>query len=306
MNLTPFAFIIFFYSIIATYLLEEKLSNVLIFQNNMSANENRTKILSESFSPARDSILSHLDLESMLASIKAFPEWTEGISSSKIFKEKVANTTLIDSCGETGRRLTSEYLINHGADVNIKTKMGSALHLTVMGDDTETCQKLVSAGANVNTTDNSESTPLHLAAFYKKLELSHILISGGADLNLQNFNGRTPLHWAVFSSDLEFVQLFISAGSDLNIQDKKGQTPLHHLLKIHGGDHSRHKAVVDLLIQHGADLTLKDSSGYTPLETHKLEIQRGADGFLKLKDSSGDTPLDTPKNCLTCQEKYIK
>ena len=277
MNLTPFAFIIFFYSIIATYLLEEKLSNVLIFQNNMSANENRTKILSESFSPARDSILSHLDLESMLASIKAFPEWTEGISSSKIFKEKVANTTLIDSCGETGRRLTSEYLINHGADVNIKTKMGSALHLTVMGDDTETCQKLVSAGANVNITDNMGSTPLHMTGFYQKLELAQILISGGADPNFQTDYGRTPLHWAVWGdgASLELVHLFISAGADVNIQDKKGQTPLHHMLENHNSTHhSKHKAMVDLLTQHGADL--------------------------KLKNSSGDTPL---KNCRTCQEK---
>ena len=274
----------------------------------MSAYEYLTKMFSGGYSPVRNSILSHLDLESMLASIKAFPEWTEGISSSKIFQKKVDNTTLIDSCTlRTGGRLTSEYLINQGADVNIidtRNPKWSALHYTVLGEDTETCQKLVSAGADVNTTDNSDCTPLHLAAYYKRLELSQILISGGADLNLQNFNGRTPLHWAVFSSDLEFVQLFISAGSDLNIQDKKGETPLHHLMKIHGGDHSRHKAVVDLLIQHGADLTLKDSSGYTPLETHKLEIRHRAD--LKLKDSSGDTPLDTPKNCLTCQEKYIK
>ena len=269
----------------------------------------RDSMLNNCYTPVRDSILIHLDLESMLACTKAYPEWKQGILSSKIFHEKVAKTTLLDSCGDTGRRLTSEYLINQGADVNIidtRNPKWSALHYTVLGEDTETCQKLVSAGADVNTTDNSDCTPLHLAAYYKRLELSQILISGGADLNLQNFNGRTPLHWAVFSSDLEFVQLFISAGSDLNIQDKKGQTPLHHLLKIHRGDHSRHKAVVDLLIQHGADLTLKDSSGYTPLETHKVEIQRGADGFLKLKDSSGDTPQETPKNCLTCQEKYIK
>jgi len=245
----------------------------------------RDSMLSNCYTPVRDSILIHLDLESMLACTKAYPEWKQGILSSKRFQDKVAKTTLLDSCGETGRRLTSEYLINQGADVNIidtRNPKWSALHYTVLGDDTETCQKLVSAGANVNTTDNSESTPLHLAAFYKKLELSQILISGGADLNLQNFNGRTPLYWAVSCSHLavtqhlEFVQLFILAGADVNIQDKKGQTPLHNLLKIHGGDHSRHKAMADLLIQHGADL--------------------------KLKDSSGDTPL---KSCLTCQEKYI-
>jgi len=246
----------------------------------MSANEYLTKMLSDAYSPVRNSILSHLDLESMLASIKAFPEWTEGISSSKIFQERVDNTTLIDSCTlKTGGRLTSEYLINQGADVNIINKAvphWSALHYTVLMDDAETCQMLVSAGANVNITDNSESTPLHIAGFDKNLELCQILISGGADLNFKDFKGKAPLHWAALANDVGFVQLFISAGADVNIQDQKGRTPLHHVTEIRGGDHSLHKAMVDLLIQHGADP--------------------------KLKDTSGDTPI---KNCRICQEKYI-
>ena len=135
----------------------------------------------------------------------------------------------------------------------------SALHLTVLKDLPETCQILVSAGANVNTTTISGNTPLLIAACHKKLEISRILISGGANPNIMNWIGMTPLHWAVSSNDLEIVRLLISAGAGLNIQNIKGETPLHHcdvtirqwwgtsINRFYGWDHLEHKAIVDLL-----------------------------------------------------------
>jgi len=261
----------------------------------MSANEehSRRAILSDSYSPARDSILSHLDLESMVACIKAWPEWTQGISSSKIFQEKLANTTLIDTCQKPGCKLTTEYLIEQGADVNMKDTLSprwSALHLAVMKDLPETCQILVSAGADVNTTANQGNTPLLIAAHHKKLEICRILILGGANPNIMNFIGMTPLHWAISSNGLKIVRLLISAGAGLNIQNSKGETPLHHcdvtirqcwgtsINRFYGWDHSKHKAIVDLLTRNGADLKIKDSSGKTPLndcsECHKKFVKK--------------------------------
>ena len=80
-------------------------------QNKMSSEEERLRdsipgatdsysfLLTDSFSPIRDTILSHLDLESMLACTKAYPDWKRGILSSNFFRKKVANKTLIDTCG---------------------------------------------------------------------------------------------------------------------------------------------------------------------------------------------------------------
>jgi len=254
----------------------------------MSANEehSRRAILSDSYSPARDSILGHLDLESMVACIKAWPEWTQGISSSKIFQEKLANTSLIDTCQKPGCKLTTEYLIEQGADVNMKDTLSprwSALHLAVMKDLPETCQILVSAGADVNTTANIGNTPLLIAAYHKKQELSRILISGGANPNIQNFMGMTALHWAARGNDLKTVQLLISAGAGLNIQNSKGESPLHLFMeyeshwemkasvncyprRLYPTKISKHEAMMDLLIKNGVDLKLKDSSGKTPLD----------------------------------------
>ena len=100
----------------------------------------------------------------------------------------------------------SEYLIQQGADVNIKHPLDpkwSALIQTVLDNAIETCQLLVSAGADVNAIHHSDDTPLHLAAFQLDcFKLSQILISGGANPNAKSIQGLTPLHWAVRSNDL--------------------------------------------------------------------------------------------------------
>ena len=103
----------------------------------------------------------------------------------------------------------SEYLIQQGADVNIKDPLDpgwSALIQAVFDNAIETCQLLVSAGADVNAIHYRDDTPLHLAAssFYKKdtFKLSQILISGGANPNAKSIQGLTPLHWAVRGNDL--------------------------------------------------------------------------------------------------------
>ena len=91
--------------------------------------------------------------------------------------------------------------------MNIKDPLDpkwSALIQTVFENAIETCQLLVSAGADVNAIHYSDDTPLHLAAFYKKdsFKLSQILISGGANPNAKSIQGLTPLHWAVRGNEL--------------------------------------------------------------------------------------------------------
>ena len=65
----------------------------------LGASDSYSFLITDSFSPIRDTILSHLDLESMLACTKAYPDCERGILSSKFFRKKVANKTLIDTCG---------------------------------------------------------------------------------------------------------------------------------------------------------------------------------------------------------------
>ena len=206
--------------------------------------------------------------------------------------------------------------------MNIKDHSGrSALHHTVSGGFTETCQMLVSAGADVNIRDNSESTPLHLALARKqknkKLEICQILISGGADLNAKVKNSpyyppdkEAPLHLAVlavidYGSGLEFVRLLVAAGADVNITDSSflDLTPLHLAFWPMPGNLYSYKKQLELcriLISGGADLNAQGKHGGTPLhwavwvkcwsvELVQLFISAGAD--LNIQNKSGQTHL---------------
>jgi ankyrin repeat protein len=52
---------------------------------------------------------------------------------------------------------------------------------------------LISAGANVNATDNEDDTPLLLACKKGMLEMATMLKDAGAAINVANEGGDTPL-----------------------------------------------------------------------------------------------------------------
>ena len=54
-------------------------------------------------------------------------------------------------------------------------------------------QSLISAGANVNTTDKHGNSPLHLASLNGNEQFVNILIQDGADVNSVNNDGHTKV-----------------------------------------------------------------------------------------------------------------
>lgn len=55
---------------------------------------------------------------------------------------------------------------------------------------------LLDRGSDINTVDESESTPLHLAAEEDKLNIVQLLLDHGADINATDEFKSTPLHLA--------------------------------------------------------------------------------------------------------------
>ena len=81
---------------------------------------------------------------------------------------------------------------------------------------------LVSAGANINASDNN-GTPLHQAAAHHNVEMVQYLVSQGANVNARNRVDRTPLH---DTQAVEIAKILVSNGADVNAKDKSGLTPL--------------------------------------------------------------------------------
>ena len=86
---------------------------------------------------------------------------------------------------------------------------------------------LISAGANLNATDNQDDTPLLLACKKGMLEMATMLKDAGAAINVANEEGDTPLLAAVAAGNLELVKLLVRAGANLAARNKEGNSCLH-------------------------------------------------------------------------------
>jgi ankyrin repeat protein len=68
-------------------------------------------------------------------------------------------------------------------------------------------------GAEVNSTDFSEATPLLHAASLGYEEIVRILLTHGANPNVQDNTGETPLSSAKRSGNQQIVEMLIGAGA---------------------------------------------------------------------------------------------
>jgi len=203
----------------------------------------------------------------------------------EVVKEHLAAGTDVNAKGDqTGRtplhlavefrvhKEIVELLIAEGADVNAKTNDGwtpldladdketadllrkhggkstayDSIDLAAQLGNIKAVKKHLADGADVNTQNESGTTPLGWAGYYGYKELVELLIAEGADVNA-NSNGTTPLNNAVSTDRLEVTALLIEKGADVNAKYEDGGTPLDRaisagqteLLRKHGGKRGR-------------------------------------------------------------------
>ncbi len=132
----------------------------------------------------------------------------------------------------------------------------------VNASDIDKIQRLLAAGADVNSTDNNGSTPLIEAVSQNNTELLRLLLAvPGIDVNKTNQTGYTPLCYATFSGHSECVRLLLTApGIDANKAEKNGWSPLYWA--IH---YCNTECVRLLLTAPGIDVNQTDKLGETPL-----------------------------------------
>ena len=120
---------------------------------------------------------------------------------------------------------SAELLIEAGIDVNHKLQSEGRTPLMIvaaMGHH-NLMQKLVTAGASVNTADRSGRTALHYSTSNGRTEL---LINKGANVNIKDYDGCTPLHLIAQEGNVDSSLSLIAEGADVNAKCKKGETPL--------------------------------------------------------------------------------
>uniref|UniRef100_A0A7I4YIE9 Sex-determining protein fem-1 n=1 Tax=Haemonchus contortus TaxID=6289 RepID=A0A7I4YIE9_HAECO len=174
------------------------------------------------------------------------------------------------------------YLLAKGADPNVvgtvsfdgETIYGApALWAASAAGKFEVVRLLVEeAGANINQTTNTSSTPLRGACYDGHLEIVKYLVEHGADIEVANQHGHTSLMIAAYRQKVEVVRYLISCGADVNRSSKKGNTAMHDAVEGENAD------VCALLLEAGARL-VPDEFGVCPL---MCAVMIGADWILPM------------------------
>ena len=93
-------------------------------------------------------------------------------------------------------------------------------------NNTDTLQRLLANGVNVNCSDGQQRTALHFGASKGYSEVVNTLLQYGADPNAKDILGNTALHLAACTNHIEVVTLLLRAGTDVTTLDNSGRTPI--------------------------------------------------------------------------------
>ena len=152
---------------------------------------------------------------------------------------------------------TLKRCLDEGVDPNISADEPILFRAIHHGDLTS-FRLLIAKGADVNKTDEANSTALMIACRHGHIQIVQELISLGADVNRAKKSGQTALHITAKSgtrTSPEVVKLLIDMNANVNQADRFGYTPLMEATKVQNLD------MIRLLIGAGADKNAVASTG---------------------------------------------
>lgn len=218
------------------------------------------------------------------------------------FKTVSTDPVLLSAIKERQWELVN-YLLDHGANVNIRDKYGlTSLHYLIsQGEFDKVYDLILNRNADITAEDGLSDTPLAYAVTIGNLELAKWLVQHEAvssnsfeqfqlirvlrqaidyghfdflqwliekkqiDINSVNEYGLTMLHFAAAGGKLKIVQWLLEQGANINCVTNDNVTPLHFAAK------NNKIEIVQYLVNNGATIDIKDKNGKTPRESTKDE-----------------------------------
>ena len=147
-------------------------------------------------------------------------------------------------------------------------EMNTEIQNAFIADDFDKMKVLLKKGANVNSVDCRDGSPILLRAVVKNdTGMIEFLISRGVNVDKMGPKGMTPLHCAAEKNFLESARLLLEAGADFRIESNNGAMPLAYAVAYAFGHQEEGRIdVAKLLISHGAKKEDKNSKGRSLLD----------------------------------------
>jgi len=160
-------------------------------------------------------------------------------------------STLIEAV-KSGNRAAVRTLLTPAAVNRAEADGMTALHWAVRGDDLDTVQQLIKAGAKVSAANRYGITPLSLAATNGHAAITRALLKAGANPNAAGPDGETVLMTAARAGSADVVSALLERGANVNATETwQGQTALMWAAA------ENHGAVIKALAGRGADLNAR-------------------------------------------------
>ncbi|KAL1640284.1 hypothetical protein SLS58_007100 [Diplodia intermedia] len=187
------------------------------------------------------------------------------------------------------------YLLDNGADVNVRTPQTAPIYDVCYTGDVEILRLLIERGVELNISVGNGWTPLHAA--YQNAELVRVLLDAGAEIDkIHKESGVSALFLAALGDHEKTVRVMLQYNADINLRSHPvayhqmdGYTALSSAVLSDRVDNAR------LLLEAGADLDIKHDDGTFILQDVKgEEMMRTVMEFrpdLTLEDEQGRTVL---------------
>ena len=182
-------------------------------------------------------------------------------------QDDLTNSTPLHFAVELDRIKWMRWLLKQ-PDTNVNARDGAGrtpLHVACLRGCYELVEALIAYGADPNTVDNAQETPLLSAARTEGATPVLKLLLGvkNVEVHARNAQRQTVLHVALIGECQESVQVLLDDTATavyLNAADADGRTPLHWAYLLGMQD------MVMLLQDRGASEVARDNYGNTPLQ----------------------------------------
>lgn len=156
---------------------------------------------------------------------------------------------------KAGNAKMVQYLLDKGAKVSCDEDEEPPINLTVFGSSIEVAELLLDHGADVNSRDDLDTTPLYEAAGKDAMDFVRLFLARGADPNTIDSDNEAPIHSA---KSLECVKMLLEAGADPNAKGYFGNTALYLW-------NMPYLETVLILHSYGAEIRTRNCQGETPI-----------------------------------------